>query len=467
LFPLISFQYVLHILGPIGIGKAQFAFSFAQYFTIIAAVGIPVYGVREVARCKQDQEKLSAVFTELVVINIITSLALTTIYLIIIYFADYFKTDKNLYLAGVTLIFFSFSTIDWFYTGLSNFRPLAIRSFITKSVSLLLLYLLVKTGADYYRFFLLTILGVLGGNLINILLIRHQVKFSLNNLNLSQHITPLLLVFGVSIGASMYTVLDTVLLGFLTHPKFVGLYTCAVKFAKMFMPFIMVIGTVLMPEISKKVTNDSLEEAQHLLKKSFEFIVFFSVPVSVGFFVLAPEFIAVFSGSQFAEAVVTMQILSALPLLLGLGYFFAGQILFSAGRYKEVLISTLIGLSLFVLLNILLVPRFLHNGAAIANVIAELVVTLSYLWFIKKNYTIHIDFYSVIKAAISSLLFVVTVYYVRSLYMPAILTLIISTCTCIVIYLSIQWFVFKNEIIVNLSLFLTGGLKRGIEKIYK
>lgn len=467
LFPLLSFQYTLHVLGPVGIGKTAFVLSFAQYFSIIAAFGIPIYGIREVAKCKNDSEKLSTLFSELVIINIITGFILLLAYLIIIYSFGYFRTDQNLYLVGSLMIVFGFSSVDWLYTGLSDFRALTLRSFVVKSISLILLYIFIRSPADYYYYFLLTVGSILAINFINFVLIKNKVELKLTGLNLKRHINPLLLIFGIGIGASMYTVLDTVFLGFLTYPKIVGLYTCAIKFCKIFMPFISVIGVVLMPEISKKITKDNLTKAHVLLEKSFEFIMFFSIPVCFGLFLLAPEIILFFSGNQFTEAITCMKILSVLPFLLGIGYFFASQILIPGGRDKEVLFSTLAGLAVFVLLNFFLIPKFLQDGAAMANVISELVVTAGYLFFIKRHYTITINIYSVFKTAISCLVFVPIIYGLRLIHMPVFLAMSMSVLSCAATYVIIQWLIFKNETITYLYIFITAGLSKAMLKINK
>src|ERR1700743_648979 len=85
LFPILSFPYVSRVLGPVGIGKVQFAFSFATYFVVIAGLGIPIYGTKEIARHKNDKEGRSRVFSELVVIYILTTIIVAIAYLIIVY----------------------------------------------------------------------------------------------------------------------------------------------------------------------------------------------------------------------------------------------------------------------------------------------------------------------------------------------------------------------------------------------
>ena len=55
-FPLISFPYVSRILGTTGTGSVQFATSVVSYFNIIAQLGIPTYGIRVVAKGRDDRE---------------------------------------------------------------------------------------------------------------------------------------------------------------------------------------------------------------------------------------------------------------------------------------------------------------------------------------------------------------------------------------------------------------------------
>lgn len=59
IFPLITFPYVSRVLTPIGTGKVAMATSFIQYFVMFAMLGIPTYGVRAVAKVRDNREKLT------------------------------------------------------------------------------------------------------------------------------------------------------------------------------------------------------------------------------------------------------------------------------------------------------------------------------------------------------------------------------------------------------------------------
>ena len=82
LFPLITFSYVARVIEPVGIGTVSFVESICRYAILLAALGVPVYGVREVAKLKDDKEKLSKLCSELLVIHFVAKIFISLIYLI-------------------------------------------------------------------------------------------------------------------------------------------------------------------------------------------------------------------------------------------------------------------------------------------------------------------------------------------------------------------------------------------------
>ena len=65
IFPLVTFPYVTRVLGPVGLGKTQFASNFISYFVMFAGLGIGTYGIREIAKKRDDKQELSKVFKEI------------------------------------------------------------------------------------------------------------------------------------------------------------------------------------------------------------------------------------------------------------------------------------------------------------------------------------------------------------------------------------------------------------------
>lgn len=69
IFPLITFPYVSRILLPEGTGRVAFVLSIISYFSMVASLGIPTYGIRACAQVRDDQEKLSQTVQEIFIIN--------------------------------------------------------------------------------------------------------------------------------------------------------------------------------------------------------------------------------------------------------------------------------------------------------------------------------------------------------------------------------------------------------------
>lgn len=449
LFPILSFPYASRILGPVGIGKVQLTITFSQYFGLFAAFGIPVYGMQQIAKYRNNESALSKTYSELMSINIITSIFITLLYLIIISVFPFFENGYNLYIISSIIVFLGFTSIDWAYSGLEEFKIITIRSVIIKSLSLFLLYLLVKKESDYIYFLLINIFSLLGNNFISLFYFRKKVKFVYREINLIKHLRPLFFIFASTIAASMYTYLDTILLGFLTNEKSVGYYTAAIKLTKISIPLITAAGVVFIPKFAIELNAENKENIQKLLNHSWHYIVFFSVPIFIGLFVFSEEFILLLSGAEFSDAIITMKILSSLPLIIGLGYFFGFQILIPMGKNKEMFYSVISGMIISLILNFYLINIFKENGTALASVITELFVTSFYLYYVNKNFNYTYDWKLIIKCFTSCVLFFPISLLLTKINLALAYELIISIILSAVSYFAIQFLIFKDKFILE------------------
>nr|MBP8061153.1 oligosaccharide flippase family protein [Cloacibacterium sp.] len=98
-FPLVTFPYVTRVLGPESLGIVSFVDSFAGYFILIAALGIPVYGVREIAKHKQKEDQ-SRIFSEIFSIHAILTVFSLAIYFVSVFFYPNFISTYQLFLWG-------------------------------------------------------------------------------------------------------------------------------------------------------------------------------------------------------------------------------------------------------------------------------------------------------------------------------------------------------------------------------
>lgn len=113
LLPLITFPYISRILNPEGIGEVAFAQSIISYFVMVAALGIPTYALREVAKLKNDQDKLSSFTFEIFTIHAILSVIA---YLVALSFVLIGRINEIwiTYVIASTHIILNFLGFSWF-----------------------------------------------------------------------------------------------------------------------------------------------------------------------------------------------------------------------------------------------------------------------------------------------------------------------------------------------------------------
>jgi len=375
---------------PEGMGKAQFVLNVAQYFVVFAALGIPLYGVREIAKSKHDPKAFTTTFREILVISGGSSLVVTVVYLLLIWNLHPFNTAPHLYFLVGTLIFFNFLNVDWLFSGLELFKKISIRSIVIKVLSLLGLFLLVKDEGDLEEYLSITVFSFLGYHLWNFFDSHKYFVQGTGNLQLRRHIKPILLNFGVLFAISIYTVFDTVLLGLLADAESVGYYVAAVKISKVIIPVITSLGVVVLPKLSLAMHQDNQQAVQQLVKKSFWYINLLAIPAFLGLFAFAKEFISLFSGPAYNGAIVPMKLLSPLVVLIGLAHLFAFQLLIPAKKERSYLYAVATGSICCLALNIILVPQYGVIGAAIANLSAEFIITLMAFCFVRRFFKLNL-----------------------------------------------------------------------------
>lgn len=447
LFPVVNFAYASRIVGPEGIGKVQFVITFATYFVVISQLGIPVYGIREVAKVKNDKEKLNKLFLELFSINLLSSLALVGIYFVVIFSVSWFRSDLNYYLLAGLLVISGFSVLEWFYQGMEQFRFLTIRSVIVKILALSGLLLFVRTSEDLLVYFLITMGSVLAVNLLNLLKLKGEIVLRFRQLNLRKHLTALLILFASSLTTGVYTLGDTLLLGFMTNDQTVGYFTAAKKLIIITIPLITALGTVLIPRMTRSLDIQNKEELKIRSNQSFAFISLFGIPVSVGLLIFAPEIMPAFSGARFTGAVLTLQWIAPTVFVVAISHLFGLQLLIPGGLEKWYLKVTAYGMIISIILNLILISYFQDKGAAVTLLVTETVVAVLAGFVVAKKIELHFDWFLSFKALLASLVFIPVALGLRCIHPPLFFGLIAAVAVSAILYFMVQLFIFKEPLL--------------------
>ncbi|MBS5789932.1 flippase [Fusobacterium sp.] len=440
LFPLITTSYISRVLGPIGVGEISSVQNLTTYFTIFAALGIPSYGVRVISQTKKNQKLCNKAFTELFIINTISTLVCILLYFYILNMT-YNIYNCTLALIFSSLIFFNFANIEWLYQGFEEYRYITIRSIFIKLLSLIFLFLLVKDEEDIVWYAVIICFGIGGNYILNLINLKKYVQLSFKDLSLNEHFSPIIIFFMSVIAIEIYSLLDITMLTVFVSKESVGYYTNATKIVKMVSGVLTSFAAVLLPRFSYYFSERNYKKIGELSRKFLNITILVGLPSSLGIFLLADQIVTILFGSLFSPVVLIIKILTPLIIFMPLSGGVFCQILLTSGREKLYFYSVGIGAVINAILNIILISKFMHNGAAIASVISEILVSLMMIIFSYKIVKIQFSIKEFSKIIISGLIMALVIFYIskiRYIKFP-ILLLILEVISGIIIYFFLLW----------------------------
>lgn len=384
IFPLVTFPYVSRVLGPVGTGKVSFATSVISYFLLFAQLGIPTYGIRACAEVRDDREKLTRVTHELLIISLVTTIfSYVALFIAVMAIPKLHEEKLLLYLIGSSIILTTIG-IEWLYRALEQYVYITIRSLIFKAISIVAMFLLVRSQDDYVAYGLITVIASSASFILNFINAHKYIGFSsVGKYNFKRHWKPIAVFFAMACATTIYTHLDVVMLGFMKTDADVGYYNAAVKIKTILVSVVTSLGTVILPRVSYYVSHGQKEEFERVCKKALGFVFLSAFPLTVYFILFAKEGIFFLSGEAFAGSIIPMQVIMPTVLLIGVTNIMGIQILIPTGREIIVMYSAIAGAVVDFCINAVLIPRMASTGAAIGTVVAEGIVLLVQYYYLK------------------------------------------------------------------------------------
>lgn len=386
IFPLITFPYVSRILLPEGTGKVSFATSIISYFAMFAQLGIPTYGIRACAKVRDDKEKLSKTAQEIFIINIVMSILVYIVFFIVICNVPKLKDEKPLLIIVSATIFFNAIGMEWLYKALEQYTYITIRSVIFKFIALIAMFLLIHQKSDYIIYGAISIFASSASNIFNFVNVHKYISLRpVGDYNFKQHLKAVSVFFAMSCATTVYTHLDTVMLGFMKTNADVGYYNAAVKIKTILVSIVTSLGTVLLPRASYYVEHGLKEEFYRITKKAINFVFLVATPLMLYFMFFAKEGIFFLSGNNYGGAIVPMQIIMPTLFFIGLTNIMGMQILVPLGKENIVLYSEIVGAIVDLAINYILIPKYASAGAAIGTLVAEIAVWIVQYTYLRKQ----------------------------------------------------------------------------------
>ncbi len=382
LIPLILTPYLSRVLGAALLGDYHFTAGIVSYFIMAANLGIVNYAKRETAFRQNDPKERSKLFAELFLFRMMTAGAAAAAYVIfILFFAGNYQ---KLYIIQMLTFLSAVLDITWLFHGMENYRSVVIRNAVIRIAGMILVFIFVLQPEDLWIYVLLTGLTTLLCSLSLWPSMRKYIEWPVRkDIHIRPHVKGVMIFFASTVAVQLYTVLDQTMLGLISGTTEVGYYAQGQKIIRMGLMLISSLAVVLLPRIAVLYKEKHEKELKDNLKGTFDFLFALSIPMAIGCFTVAPDFVPVFFGDGFLPVTNLLRILSFLFCVLGLGQIL-GTMLSAIDRQPKSTIAVSVGAVINIVLNSILIRNLHSVGACIASVAAETAVTAAEIIYVNK-----------------------------------------------------------------------------------
>lgn len=421
--PLVTTPYLSRVLGAESIGIYGYTISIVTYFILFGTLGVSMYGQREIAYVQDNKKERSKTFYEIIIIRTITlSISMILFYLIYGRSGEYALYYQILIVQILANVF----DISWLFQGIEEFDKTVVRNLIVKLLSLVLIFTIIRTTADLWKYFAIYVGAELIGNIsLWLYLPKYIEKINIKELQFKKHIKPIMSLFVPQIAVQIYTVLDKTMIGLITNDMTeVGYYEQAQKVVKACLTVVSALQIVMNSRVANAYARGDKEEVKECLRKSFDFVWFLAIPMMFGIIAIASKFVPWYYGEGFDG--VTPILITTAPILIAIGLngITGTQYLVQIGKQKVYTISVTIGAIVNVIFNTILISFFGGVGAAIASVIAETTILGIQLKYFKDQFMLR----DILKLGVKCIISGIVMFIIISIITYYMKVSIINTC---------------------------------------
>lgn len=253
--PLITYPYLVSVLGKELYGVIITAQVFLGYFTIIIDFGSNSVAARYIAKSNKTANELSEILSCILSARLYFWIVCSVVYFIFVYFVPSFRTYLVLYLLmfGMTLNDLLFP--QFFFQGIEQMKHITQINIIIKTIFICLVFVFVKGQSDYLLVPIFYSIGYIAGGVISIIIIIHRYKVVLRLRSIGKvytYVKDCSPILAKELISTIKDKLNVFFIGSYIGMSDVVVYDLGYKFIVILAKPITIIGTVLLPRFSQK-----------------------------------------------------------------------------------------------------------------------------------------------------------------------------------------------------------------------
>lgn len=358
-FPLITMPYLARVIGADGFGKIAFASAVVVWFQTVTDWGFNLTATRDVAQYRDDREKVSQIFSNVLWARCLLMLISGVVLLGLVAIVPYFRENMAVILITFLMIPGYILFPDWMFQALEKMKYTTIFNLLMKSLFTVAVFIFINNREDYVIQPLLSTISYFICGIGALYLILHKWGYTLYRPQWKEIIKSIkgsTDVFINNIMPNFYNSFSVLLLGFFGGPVANGLYEGGNKFPTIFYQFQAVLSRAFYPFLARR-----LDKHDFFAKLNMSIAIIGAVLIII----VSPWVIKIILGKEFDNSIIVMQILSASLVFLSMNFTYGTSYLIIIHKEKPLKNLTFVSSIIGMCVSFPLIFYYSYIGAAI------------------------------------------------------------------------------------------------------
>lgn len=386
IIPLITIPYITRILGKDGYGTFSIALNIIGYLQVLVEYGFGMSATRDVAISDKSRSTICKLFSSIIFSRFIlfsVSIIIAVIYLIVT------KSGIVLWISMFVMLICLIGYCvqqNWLFQGMQEMKYISIISMISRSISTFLIFCLVKKQEDIVLYsFLYSVSPFLNG-FISVAIARSKYKLKLVRVTTNDIIGQMKegwYVFTTQLSSKVFGAIGVTFLGVFSSVADVGIFSAIQKIPNIMILAWTPISQVLYPIISQQMKNGFFVGYIYVKKYQRIFVLLFAI-IALVIATFSKLIVQIAFGEEYVAFYYWIIPLSIWFVMAINNNFLGIQTLLASGHDKEYSICFQISVICTIVLNFILIYFYGGNGASIAPLLSEVILSIALIYQIRK-----------------------------------------------------------------------------------
>lgn len=367
ILPLITYPYLIRILGKETYGLTVFFQAIVSYLVILISFGFNISATKEISINRDNKTKLEEIVSSVLIIKGLIFFLLLILFILVLPLIEYPKSYKILLTLTMWMALYEFIFPIWYFQGIENMKHITLANIISRMFFFLLIFILIKNKEDYILIPAINGIGAILASVYSLYIIfyKDKIKFEIQPYKvIYKYFKDSIPIFISNISIKLYVSANKVILGSFLGMTEVAYYDLAEKITSILKLPQSILSQSLFPKINK-------EKNKFFISKVFKYSLIINCIITILTIFFSKYIILLLGGKELLPSLPILYILLITVPVIAMSNVYGIQLLIPF-NYENKFTEAILFSTMFYLFQLAIL--FLSN---VVNIYTITLITLS------------------------------------------------------------------------------------------